>query len=267
MTDKTNPQGYDFHCHIDLYPDPAAMISQCDSSSIMTLAVTTTPKAWAQNKKWASSSPFVYPACGLHPELVGERYSEIELLEQLLKDSTLIGEVGLDGSPRYRESWENQKDVFARVLRGAQKIGGRVISIHTRRAAKEAVEMIEALTTPDRVLCILHWFSGAKSVVVKAAAAGCYFSVNNQMICSKQGSVIIKNIPAERLLTETDGPFTEEAGRKSVPSDVLQLPERVAELRKADVHSINEAIYENARRVFQFGGINYLGLVNRKGSG
>ncbi|MCG7872691.1 MAG: TatD family hydrolase [Candidatus Thiodiazotropha lotti] len=257
MTDGVKPQGHDFHCHIDLYPNPAAMIALCENNKIITLAVTTTPRAWTQNKKWASTSTFVYPACGLHPELVGEQYHEIELLERHLTDSTLIGEVGLDGSPRYQSSWENQKDVFARVLQGAQKLGGRVISIHSRRAVKEVVEMIETLTTPDRVLCILHWFSGPKSVATKAASAGCYFSVNSQMLCSKQGSEIIRNLPVDRLLTETDGPFTKDAGHKSVPSDVLKLTDRLADLRQVSNRAIEDALNNNARRVFAFAGISF----------
>ena len=180
MTSRVTPQGYDFHCHIDLYPDPLGMISACDRDRIITLAVTTTPKAWSQNQKWTRPSDFVHSAVGLHPELVGERYHEIELLERYARESSLIGEVGLDGSPKYLESWENQKDVFSRVLKKAQTLGGRVVSIHNRRAAREVMDMIRELTTPDRVLCILHWFSGTKSIAMQAASAGCYFSVNSQ---------------------------------------------------------------------------------------
>ena len=251
MTSRTTPQGYDFHCHIDLYPDPLGMISACDRDRIMTLAVTTTPKAWPQNRKWTSPSNFVHSAVGLHPELVGERYQEINLLEQYVGESSLIGEVGLDGSPKYRNSWENQKDVFSRVLRKAQALGGRVISIHSRRAAKEVVEMIRELTTPDRVVCILHWFSGTKSVAMQAASTGCYFSINAQMLQSKQGSDIVKTLPSDRLVTETDGPFTKDADRSSVPSDVLSLPKHIAELRGTSTAQINDAISRNARRLFE----------------
>ncbi|MEW8026893.1 MAG: Qat anti-phage system TatD family nuclease QatD [Candidatus Thiodiazotropha endolucinida] len=257
MTSIAPPQGYDFHCHIDLYPDPPEMIAACDRDRIMALAVTTTPKAWPQNRKWTGTSNFVHAAVGLHPEIVGERYQEIDLLEQYVGESSLIGEVGLDGSPKYRDSWKNQKDVFSRVLRKAQTLGGRVVSIHSRRAAKDVVEMIGELTTPDRVLCILHWFSGTKSVATQAVSAGCYFSVNSQMLQSKPGSVIVKALPDDRLLTETDGPFAKVANQNSTPRDVLSLPERIAELRGAGTEQIYDAISRNARHVFEKAGIRF----------
>ena len=257
MSNAAEPSGFDFHCHIDLYPDPAGMISLCETSKVMTLAVTTTPRAWQQNQKWAAASDFVFPAAGLHPELVGQRYHEIGLLEQLMKDTTLIGEVGLDGSPKYKPSWEKQIEVFTRVLKMAQKLDGHVISIHSRRAANEVVSLIEAEKTCDRALCILHWFSGPQAVAAKAAEMGCYFSVNHQMLRSKHGAELVRELPIETLLTETDGPFTEEAGRKQEPSDVLRLPELLGELRQVSSEAMGAALKNNARRVFAFAGISF----------
>ncbi len=72
-------RGFDFHCHVDLDRDPARLISQCEGERIVTVAVTTTPKAWAQNHKWTARSGYVRAAVGLHPELVGERYGWTEV--------------------------------------------------------------------------------------------------------------------------------------------------------------------------------------------
>ncbi|MET0060995.1 MAG: Qat anti-phage system TatD family nuclease QatD [Candidatus Thiodiazotropha endolucinida] len=257
MTLRDRSQGYDFHCHIDLYPDPQAIISACEQERITVMAVTTTPKAWPQNRKWVAQSNFVHAAVGLHPELVGERYQEITLLERYIDESPLIGEVGLDGSPKFRDSWEKQKEVFSRVLRRAQAIGGRVVSIHSRRAAKEVVAMIREITTPDRVLCILHWFSGTKSIGLQAASAGCYFSINSEMLNSKQGADIVRALPIDRLLTETDGPFTGLANRSQMPCDVLSLPEHMAELLGVSTGQIADAINRNAEQVLKMAAVSY----------
>ena len=154
MTDDLEPRGFDFHCHIDLYPDPVGMIAACEANRIFTLAVTTTPKAWPQNRKWTALSKYTRAAVGLHPELVGERYSEVSLLEEYIKETPLIGEVGLDGSPQHRESWENQKTVFARALSAADREGGRIITIYSRRAGNEVVACLEEKITQGRVLPI-----------------------------------------------------------------------------------------------------------------
>ena len=71
------------------------------------------------------------------------------------------------------------------------------------------------------------------------------------MLQSKQGSEIIRALPSDRLLTETDGPFTKVANRSSVPRDVLSLSERIAEQRGESTEQINDAISRNARHVFE----------------
>lgn len=87
----------DFHCHLDLYPDFEALVAESDRLGIFTLAVTTTPKAWSRNNELASSTKYVRAALGLHPQLVSERWREIDIWERLVGETRYVGEVGLDG--------------------------------------------------------------------------------------------------------------------------------------------------------------------------
>ena len=256
--------GCDFHCHVDLFPDPAALIADCDRRRIVTLAVTTTPKAWTQNRRWMANSRFVFPALGLHPELAGERHDEIALLEELMEDTPFVGEVGLDGSPQHRQTWKVQKLVFTRALHTAQRLGGRVLSIHSRRAAREVLACLEETTTSERVLPILHWFSDNVSVAKKAAEQGCYFSINHRMLAADSATALVRNFPSDRLLTETDAPFTEIDGRKSEPRDVLGTIETLARLRDVSVDEATDTVRANTSRVFAFAGLD--GLLNELGS-
>ena len=80
---KPPPRWVDFHCHVDLYKDHAALIAECDRERVATLAVTTTPKAWPRNRELASRSAHVRVALGLHPHLVAEREDELPMLEAL----------------------------------------------------------------------------------------------------------------------------------------------------------------------------------------
>ena len=66
------PRLIDMHCHLDLYPDHEALISECDRLQIATLAVTTTPKAWKRNLELAKNSSHVRVALGLHPLALGD---------------------------------------------------------------------------------------------------------------------------------------------------------------------------------------------------
>ena len=105
MTAEFGFRGADFHCHMDLNANPAALFKKCASERIVAVAVTTTPKAWKQNLEWAAGNPFVLVAAGLHPELIGDRYSELPLLEECIAESRFVGEVGLDGSRQHRASY------------------------------------------------------------------------------------------------------------------------------------------------------------------
>src|SRR3546814_7759513 len=104
----------DFHCHLDLYPDHAAEVERCEREGVFTLTVTTTPRAWSRNHELASATRHVRAALGLHPQLVAERSHEIGLWEELLPQTRYVGEVGLDAGPRFYQSFETQKKIFAR---------------------------------------------------------------------------------------------------------------------------------------------------------
>jgi TatD DNase family protein len=248
--------GFDFHCHVDLFPDPAALIADCDRSRIVTLAVTTTPKAWTQNRRWTERSSFVIPAIGLHPELADQRRAEIALLEQLMAETPFVGEIGLDGSSPHRNTLPIQKAVFSRALRSAQRLGARVLTIHSRRAGREVLASLAEHTTPERVLPILHWFSDSVATAVEAARFGCYFSINHRMLAADTGISLIKSLPADRLLTETDAPFTEIDNRKSEPRDVTAMISGLAQVRNVSVDEMKRTVTANAEHVLAFAGVS-----------
>jgi TatD DNase family protein len=219
------------------------------------LAVTTTPKAWPQNRRWTAASAYVHAAVGLHPELVAQRHHEIALLEEYIGESRLVGEIGLDGSPQHRKSWEAQTGVFLRALKRAQELGGRIVSIHSRRAADEVIKLLAVHTTPDRVLPILHWFSGSASAARNAASQGCYFSVNHRMLEHDAGLALVRSLPLDRLLTETDAPFTSQDERPSRPSDTLTTARQIAAVRGLDAAELHQVLSSNARHVLGFAGV------------
>lgn len=258
MITETDIRGFDFHCHVDLHPNPPSLIRECEERRIAVLAVTTTPKALPQNLEWTKNSKFVHAAAGFHPELVGQRFSEIDLLEEAIGETRLIGEIGLDGSPQHRSSYSKQKEVFRRSLVSAQAHGGRVTTIHSRRAARDVIKAIEDYTDPSRVLCILHWFSGSLSELRYAAEIGCYFSINSAMFSHERGIKLVKNIPRDRLLTETDFPFTSLNDRKAEPWNTIDTCEQISKLIGSLYSDFKQQLVKNATQVFRFAGIDII---------
>lgn len=251
----TSVAGFDFHFHADLFANPAAVIAACERARIVTLAVTTTPKAWNQNRLWAESSSYVYAAAGLHPELIGERHHEIELLEDLINKTPFVGEIGLDGSPQNRLTYPAQRQAFVRTLKAAQRLGGKVLSIHSRRAARDVLACIRDSTTHDRVLPILHWFSDSPATARQAAALGCFFSVNDRMLEHPTGEALVRSLPIGRILTESDAPFTSANPQDNEPNDMGALCRRIGAVRAIPEEEMRSIVAANAERVFAFGGI------------
>lgn len=220
----------DYHCHLDLYPDHLALIAECQRLGVATLAVTTTPKAFARNRQMASTSPAVRVALGLHPQLVAEREAEIDLFEQLLPQTRFVGEVGLDAGPRHYASFVAQERVFVRVLRSCAAAGGKIISIHSVRAAGKVLDCLEQHLPPSRGIPVLHWFTGSATEARRAAAMGCYFSVNVEMLTAPHHKRTIQALPVNRIVTETDGPFIQLNRKPIRPIDVGGCIDRLAEI-------------------------------------
>jgi TatD DNase family protein len=222
------PRWVDFHCHLDLYPDHAALVGECERASVATLTVTTTPKAWRRNVEVAAGCQFVRVALGLHPQLVSERASELPMLEKLLRETRYVGEVGLDASPRFYRSFPQQEAVFARVLQACAEQGDKVLTVHSVRSVTKVLDHLEAWLPSDRGAAVLHWFTGSAAEARRATELGCYFSINAQMLQSPRHQRLVASLPRDRLLTETDGPFVSFEGRPARPRDVCATVHELA---------------------------------------
>ena len=237
----------DFHCHMDLYPDHALAVQEAEAAGVFTLAVTTTPRAWPRNYELAQRTKHVRAALGLHPQLVAERESEIHLWERYLPETRYVGEVGLDAGPRFFKSLDAQKRVLQRVLELCAQAGGKIISVHSIRSAKAVLDLVEAHLPPERGKIVLHWFTGTKSEAKRALELGCYFSINAAMLGNERHASMVQAMPLNRLLTETDGPFTQTGERPSKPSDVTLIVEELGRLHQVPAEQIAMTVRNNLR--------------------
>ena len=233
----------DLHCHIDLYPDPTAILDEAEARGAFVLAVTTTPKAWRGTRKLVGERGRIRVALGLHPEVVAERYGEVELLCALMPEARYVGEVGLDGSAPHRASIDQQVKVFDRILDECQKLSGRVLTIHSRGAAERVLDSIER--HPRAGLPILHWFSGSLKQLERAASLGCWFSVGPAMIRSAKGRDLAAAMPLERILTETDAPFARSGDRPLYPWEATDCVPELAELHRLERKEMFDTIKRN----------------------
>lgn len=239
----------DFHCHLDLYREHEAVFQKCHREQIEVLAVTTTPRAWKKNLELAAGASNVRVALGLHPQLVAEGMDELLLFQKLLSETKYVGEVGLDASPKFYRSFDWQKQVFEGVLRACSEQGGKILSVHSVRCAGQVIKMLEAFLPNDRGTAVFHWFTGSASEARRAVELGCYFSINSEMLKSEARRAFVASLPRERILTETDGPFTMTAGRPSLPFDVEDTVKSLAMAMGTTVEALKSLLILNLRRL------------------
>lgn len=213
------------------------------------LAVTTTPSAWSGTERIVKESSRVRTALGLHPQIAHERKAELALFEQLLPQVRYVGEIGLDGGPELRSHWLDQLKVFTSILGLCQQAGGRVMSIHSRRAATAVLDAIEQF--PGAGVPMLHWFSGSQRELSRAIEMGCWFSVGPAMLVGAKGRSLVAQMPRDRVLTETDGPFAQVDGTALLPWDVDTAVRALADLWDESETLIARQLSSNLRKIVQ----------------
>jgi TatD DNase family protein len=235
----------DSHCHVDLYPDYLELIEETERAGVYTIGVTNTPSVFRRCLS-LTQGKFVRAALGLHPQLVAQRHSELALMLDMLTETRYIGEIGLDFGTSDASERTLQEKVFATILDRCAAFPEKVLTVHSRRAARKVVSVI-GNSYPCSV--ILHWFSGSQRELEDAIAAGFYFSANSAMLTSEKGRKLLARIPRERLLTESDGPFVSVNGKPDRPKNMPNVVLGLAELLEINRDEMAEIIYENFRRI------------------
>jgi TatD DNase family protein len=157
----------------------------------------------------------------------------------------------LDAGARYFRSLEKQQQVFTHILKKCAEANGKILSVHSVRAAKQVLDLVESHLPRERGKVILHWFTGSNSEARRAVELGCYCSINAAMMRTDRGRKLVSALPPDRLLTETDAPFTRLDNRATTPSDVKATVEELAALRQQTPYVMAQLIASNLRALLQ----------------
>lgn len=232
----------DTHCHLDLYKNYTEVIAQSKVSNTSIVAVTNLPSVFERECKLFKDYSNVIVALGFHPQLVKSHGDQVSQMLSFMSKTQFIGEIGLDYQENNDDLKTKQKYIFKRILDNAATYGNKILSVHSRKSSEDVVAMIGS-NFPGSI--ILHWYSGSQSTLKKALSNGYLFSVNPAMTFSASGRSIINGLPLEKILTETDGPFTEVNNKQSIPSDVNLVLDYLAKLHNQTTQNIKEIIKNN----------------------
>ena len=175
---------------------------------------------------------------GVHPWNAPEWTPEASVrLETILEDDERagIGEIGLDS----KRAAEGQTDAFEAQLELAERFG-RPVNIHCVGCEKEILEHLERHRRIPSV--IMHAFSN-ESYAVPFVRLGCLLSVNPRILARSEVRVrrLMDSIPGDRLLLESDAPFTPRF------SGMTEFAERLAKMMGSDAETLLGTSRDNAR--------------------
>jgi TatD DNase family protein len=237
----------DFHCHLDLYPNAQGVVEDSRRRGLYVLSVTTTPSAWKGTSALAVDAPRIRTALGLHPQIAHERQSELPLFDELLPEVRYVGEIGLDGAPEFRRHWHIQVAVFEHILAKCSAAGGRIMTLHSRRASSAVLDRVRGFS--DAGTFILHWFSGSARDLESAIKLGCWFGVGPAMLKSERGRALVARMPPDRVLTESDGPFAQLDGAAVLPWQAHLAVDELSRLWSLSRETVDEMLLANLRRL------------------
>lgn len=241
----------DTHCHLDLFHDIQNNVAKEDKYPIKTITVTNSPSFFKPNNELFEKCANIRVAVGLHPELAQQFKQQLVDFPEHLNNTKYVGEVGLDGSVRFKKSYSIQREIFRNVLSHLSTQSEKIVTLHSRGAAADVIDMLYDYKSVDNNKIILHWYSGDKSSLIRAVDMGIYFSVNHKMLQSKSGLEILKTIPQKLLLTETDAPFTFDTTIKNRLDSLKTTHRLVAETFQIDEIAVQDMIYNNFKKMLR----------------
>jgi TatD DNase family protein len=249
----------DSHAHLempDFKKDLEQVIQRAKESGVgYIFTVGTEKKDWKKALEIAESHPSIYAILGVHPhnakEIEDPTYST---LKELCRNEKVkaYGEIGLDFfrnlSPR-----DIQLKRFREQIGLAKELGLPIV-VHDREAHLETLEILKSEKAEE---CggIIHCFSGDGVMARACIDMGFYISIPGSITFKNAEDFreIVRRIPLESLLVETDAPFlTPEPfrGKRNEPSYVRYTAQKVAEIKKISFEKVAEVTTENALRVY-----------------
>lgn len=236
----------DSHMHFDLYGDKGSIIDYIESKGSYTLAVTNLPVLFKRYYNDFKNYKYIKLALGFHPELVFEYQDQLPIFLSHINKTRYIGEVGLDFSTENVINRESQLMIFSEIIKRCNEHKNKIVSVHSRRAHKEVIEIL----TGFNGMVILHWYSGSIRELKTAISREYYFSINQQMIRSNTGRKIINMIPLDRILIESDAPFTCGLKDKYDLFFVDEIYKYLSETRNIQLGEVSRVIYRNFKKIF-----------------
>jgi len=250
----------DSHCHLD-FPDFAGQVpdilARASEKGVGTcLSIGTQLSQFDGVLGVAKQYDNVWCSVGIHPhEAEKERLTDATPLLERARDPKVIGfgETGLDyfyeHSPRAA-----QQENFRWHIAAAREAGLPLI-VHTRDADDDTIDILKGEMKKGAFTGLIHCFTGTRRLAEASLDLGLYISASGIATFKKSEELrsVLRDVPLERLLVETDAPYLAPVpmrGKRNEPAFVAYTAAAMAELKGVSADKLAHATTENFFRLF-----------------
>lgn len=272
----------DIHCHLnfpDFDADREEAIHRAQEAGVGMIIVGTTRETSQKAVEIAETHENMWAIVGLHPIYAGEEDFDRDFYLQLARHDKVVG-IGECGYDYYRAPvvpFERQYTAFLGQISVANEVG-KPLMLHLRSGegikatghTNAYADALTALREHAKVIGDAHFFAGSLDEAKAFIDLGFYISCTGVITFARSYDEIIRNVPLDRLMSETDAPYVtpvphcgergkaqgKAGGKRSAPVRneplfVTAVAHKIAEIRGESEEIVLSALMENARRLFK----------------
>jgi len=251
----------DSHCHLDypcIYDHLDDVIKRANDNKVKyLLSICTTQDSFKKIKLIINKYKNIYGTFGIHPHET-EKHKHIDakyIVETKKKNNKIIGvgETGLDFF--YNHSDKNvQINSFVQHIYAASELDIPII-VHTRNAEAETYDILKNESKNSKLKVLIHCFTGSKDFAKKMIDLNFYISISGIITFKKSTDLVdvVKYIPNENLLVETDSPYLAPIpfrGQDNEPSFIVHTIKKISEIKKVSNETIVDYTTNNFKKLF-----------------
>ena len=254
------PKYFDVHAHLnfkDFDADRDEVIASCMQEGVLVNNVGTSLTTSREVVALAEAHEHLYATVGVHPTDWNKGFDEYEF--RSLAEHTKVIAIGECGLDYYRIGDDSekveQKKLFEKHIALARAVG-KPLMLHIRDSLSEPGraydDVLEILNAHPDVRAHAHFFAGDWSIAKRYIDRGITLSFTGVITFARQYDEVIRNVPMEMLMAETDAPYVAPEpyrGKRSEPLYVREVLGKLAEIRGESPEELAESILHSARRV------------------
>lgn len=251
----------DSHCHLTfhpLYSNLNEILTECKKKKVeKLLTIGTNIENSFLSVEISNKFKIIYCTVGIHPLEAVKQFNLFKNIEKLFNSNNSkiigIGETGLD---YYHEGFNKikQKILFQKHIELARKKKIPVV-VHTRKAEDDTIELIKNEKLLYSTMFLIHCFTGNKNFLKKVLDLDCYVSFSGILTFKKNSFLrdVVKYVPNDKLLIETDSPFLAPdpyRGKINYPYNVGLIAKKIADVLDVDLNYVENFTTLNFKKLF-----------------